>query len=141
MSNWPARFIELAEVISTWSKDPSSKCGTVIVSPDNRIVSVGFNGFPRHISDDSRLDNRDIKYKMILHAEENAILFSGKRLGACSIFNYPYPPCPHCASVIIQSGIDEVCWPASTVIPDRWKDDMSLAIKMLEEASIDWKVI
>tara|TARA_R110000868_G_scaffold322391_4_gene583294 strand:- start:2139 stop:2561 length:423 start_codon:yes stop_codon:yes gene_type:complete len=140
MSKWDHRFLELAELVSTWSKDPSTKVGAVIVSPDNRIVSLGFNGFPVRVNDDDRLARREVKYKMVLHAEENAILFAGRRLGNCSIYTYPLSPCPHCASVIIQSGIDEVIFPIGEV-PDRWKDDMKLALKMFEEACVSWRAI
>ena len=63
---WDYRFLDLAEFISSWSKDPSTKVGAVIVDKNNRIVSVGYNGFPKHIEDNDRLKERDIKYNIIL---------------------------------------------------------------------------
>ena len=69
---WDLRFLDMSQLISSWSKDPSTQVGAVIVDSNNRVVSVGYNGFPQGISDDYRLDNRETKYKMILPAECNA---------------------------------------------------------------------
>ena len=102
---WDMRFLDMAKLISSWSKDPSTQVGSVIVDSNNRVVSVGYNGFPQGISDDSRLDNRETKYKMILHAERNALLFAQRPLEGCTIYTYPFMPCPSCASMIIQSGL------------------------------------
>ena len=66
MSKWDRRFLELAKQISTWSKDPSTQVGCVVVGPDREIRSTGFNGLPRGIDDtDERLNNREKKYPMI----------------------------------------------------------------------------
>ena len=79
MSKWDQRFLELAKQISTWSKDPSTQVGCVVVGPDREIRSTGFNGLPRGIEDTSeRLNNREIKYPMICHAEENAIMHAAR---------------------------------------------------------------
>ena len=68
---WDLRFIELAKHISGWSKDPSTKVGCVVVGEDREIRSTGFNGFPRGIDDNpERLANRETKYPLICHAEE-----------------------------------------------------------------------
>ncbi|MEC8351943.1 MAG: CMP deaminase, partial [Candidatus Thermoplasmatota archaeon] len=76
-AKWDIRFLKLATHISEWSKDPSTKVGCVVVGPDREIRSTGFNGFPRGIQDsDDRLTNRDLKYPLICHAEENAIMRS-----------------------------------------------------------------
>lgn len=117
---WNRRFLELASFISNWSKDPSTKVGAVIVDCNRRIISTGYNGFPIGVSDDQeRLENRDFKYKAILHAEENAIMFAKKDLSRCSLYVSSLPPCSHCASLIIQSGIKNVyTWEQE--IPERW---------------------
>ena len=74
---WDAGFIDLARHISQWSKDPSTKVGCVVIGEDREIRSTGFNGFPRGIADDSdRLEDREQKYPLICHAEENAIMLS-----------------------------------------------------------------
>ena len=76
---WDVRFIELAKHISLWSKDPSTKVGCVVVGEDREIRSTGFNGFPRGIDDDDeRLMDREKKYPLICHAEENAIMHAAR---------------------------------------------------------------
>ena len=78
-AKWDIRFLKLATHISEWSKDPSTKVGCVVVGPDREIRSTGFNGFPRGIQDsDERLTNRDLKYPLICHAEENAIMHAAR---------------------------------------------------------------
>ncbi len=82
-----------------------------------------------------RLENRDIKYKIVLHGEENAILFSKQNLEGCSLYVSGLPPCAHCASLIIQSGIKNVyAWDRE--IPDRWKESVDLTKKIFEEAGV-----
>src|SRR3989344_2191240 len=74
---WDRRFLALAEHVAQWSKDPSTKTGAVIVDPNNRVVSLGYNGFPRGVNDlPERLSNRELKYKIIVHCERNALLFA-----------------------------------------------------------------
>ena len=76
---WDSRFLELAKHISEWSKDPSTKVGCVVVGEDREVRSTGFNGFPRGIEDDpTRLGDRDQKYPLICHAEENAIMHAAR---------------------------------------------------------------
>ena len=83
MSNtdkWDSRFMEMAELVSTWSKDPSTQIGVVIVDPLRRIVSTGYNGFPRGLSDaPERYEERSVKYAHIVHGELNAILSADSR--------------------------------------------------------------
>ena len=131
---WDMRFLDMAKLISSWSKDPSTQVGSVIVDSNNRVVSVGYNGFPQGISDDSRLDNRETKYKMILHAERNALLFAQRPLEGCTIYTYPFMPCPSCASMIIQSGISGV---VSYINKDeRWEKEFKLSREILKEADV-----
>lgn len=136
---WDIRFLELARHISSWSKDPSTKCGAVITD-DNRIVSLGYNGFPRNIKDHShRLADRDTKYKMVLHAEVNAMMFARRSLDNCTMYIWPMPPCSRCAASIVQSGISRIV----SIIPskehlDRWGDDIEIARVMYNEAGIEY---
>lgn len=135
-SIWNKRFIELARHISEWSKDPSSKVGAVIVDSNRRIVSTGYNGFPRGVVDSNeRLENRDIKYRMVLHAEENAIMFAKQNLQGCSLYVTTMPPCSHCAALIIQSGIKHVYAPKSD-IPDRWAESVAITKQMFSESGV-----
>ena len=92
MNKWDERFMKLAEHVASWSKDPSTKVGAVIVDEQHRIVSLGSNGFPKGIADDTRLDDRAKKYEIVVHAEINAILFANKPVGNCTLYVYPLPP-------------------------------------------------
>lgn len=137
MANWDYRFLVLARHISSWSKDPSSKIGSVIVRPDRTIASVGFNGFARGLSDDvRRYADRDFKIATILHAEENAILSSRERLNGYTIYVSGLPPCAKCAGMIIQSGLQRVVH-FDLAIPERWQDNIDLASSQLTEAGVE----
>ncbi|MFL2944581.1 MAG: deoxycytidylate deaminase [Candidatus Poseidoniales archaeon] len=142
MANWNERFLNLAIHISNWSKDPSTKVGCVVVGPDREIRSTGFNGLPRGIEDnEERLNNREIKYPMICHAEENAIMHAariGISLKECTAY-VTWPPCTRCARSLIQAGILTVIYPKNTDIPDRWASDFELSMNMFKEAGIELK--
>lgn len=134
--NWDNWLLGLSKYISTASKDPSTKVGAVIVDADRRVVSVGYNGLPRGVEDsDERLNNRDIKYKMIIHAERNAILFAQKSLKDCTLYVYPMMPCASCASMVIQSGIKRVVAPASD--NPRWQQDIEISMQLFKEANVE----
>jgi|TARA_B110000263_G_scaffold34814_1_gene26547 dCMP deaminase len=142
MANWNERFLNLATHISNWSKDPSTKVGCVVVGPDNEIRSTGFNGLPRGIEDnEERLNNREIKYPMICHAEENAIMHAariGISLKECTAY-VTWPPCTRCARSLIQAGILTVIYPKNAEIPERWASDFELSMSMFKEAGIELK--
>lgn len=134
---WTKRFLGLASHIAEWSKDPSTKCGAVITR-GNMIVSLGFNGFPSGVYDcEDRLEDRELKYKMVLHAEINALLFANTNLSDCTLYVVPMPPCSRCAAQIIQAGIKKIV----TVSPpedklERWEDDFRIADIMYYEAGV-----
>ncbi|MDP7387321.1 MAG: dCMP deaminase family protein [Candidatus Thermoplasmatota archaeon] len=138
-AKWDIRFLKLATHISEWSKDPSTKVGCVVVGPDREIRSTGFNGFPRGIQDsDDRLTNRDLKYPLICHAEENAIMHAariGLALKGCTAY-VTWPPCTRCARSLIQAGVSEIVIPSGLEIPDRWRDDFEMSMGLLREAGV-----
>lgn len=107
--NWDYRFLELAEHVATWSKDPSRKVGAVIVNDKRRIVSVGYNGFPAGLEDtDTRLLDRDTKYKFMQHAERNAIEnASVASFEGCTLYS-TLLPCIECAKSIVSKEIRRV---------------------------------
>ena len=133
-TNWDNRFLDMAKLVSTWSKDPSTRVGAVIVDPSNRLVSVGYNGFPKGVTDNERLLDRDKKYDIIVHAEVNAILFSNRTLKGCTMYTWPFQPCPRCAGLIIQSGIRRVV--SITNANPRWVENFTTAKQLLLEASV-----
>ena len=143
-SKWDLRFIGLAQHISTWSKDPSTKVGCVVVGADREIRSTGFNGFPRGINDDEeRLTDREKKYPLICHAEENAIMHAA-RIGVSlkdSTAYVTWPPCSRCARSLIQAGIREIVYPETGKIPERWIEDFTISDSMLNEAGVGVRTI
>jgi len=136
LSKWDKRFLHLASVYASWSKDPSTKVGAVIVNDKNQQVGQGYNGFPRNMYDLlDRYGNRDFKYKFILHAEENAILNAQGSLEGSTMYLYPFLCCTNCASKIIQTGIKKIVAPASTC--ERWGGNHAQALTLLEETGIE----
>ena len=137
---WDIRFIELARHISQWSKDPSTQVGCVVVGPDREIRSTGFNGFPRGVEDDGRLEDREKKYPIICHAEENAIMHAariGLALKGCTAY-VTWPPCTRCARSLIQAGIVRVVVP-EVELPERWIADFDMSRSLLKEAGVAFR--
>ena len=140
-NKWDIRFMQLAEHIASWSKDPSTKVGAVIVDHRHRILSLGFNGYPQYIPDDD-LHDREKKYAKIIHAEMNAILFAQRELSGCIIYVWPMAPCSQCASAIIQSGIECVVTRKATPEQyERWGDKIKLTEEMFESANVTLEYI
>lgn len=135
---WDERFLKLAEHVAEWSRDGSTKCGACVVR-DNEIVSLGYNGFPKGVADlDERYADRETKYRFIVHAEANSILFARQNLTGCTLYTFPFQPCSRCTGLVIQSGISRVVAP---VIPEdkkeRWGADMETATLMFKEAGVE----
>lgn len=113
--NWDEYFMGIALLSAERSKDPNSQVGACIVSDDNKILSIGYNGFPIGCSDDEISWERegefaDTKYPYVCHAELNAILnYTGTTLKGSKIYVALFP-CNECAKAIIQSGIKEVIY-------------------------------
>jgi dCMP deaminase len=111
--SWDDYFMAVAILAAMRSKDPGTQVGACIVSPNNIILSTGYNGFPMGCSDDEFPWNRDgeeTKYPYVVHAELNAILnANGKSLSGARIFVDLFP-CNECAKAIIQSGIKEIVY-------------------------------
>lgn len=135
LGKWDARYLALAEHVAGWSKDPSTKVGAALVSPDGGTVTPGYNGFPRRVTDDPvRLLDRDTKLAMTLHAEENAILNLPVRPAGYTLYVWPMPPCSHCAAVVIQAGIVRLVAPEPG---ERWRESCELGRMMMLEAGLE----
>ena len=133
---WDRRFLELAKHVAQWSKDPSTKVGAVIVDNDKRIVSVGYNGFPKGVKDrDDRLLDRTIKYQIVVHAEVNALLFAGRSVKGCTLYTWPFLSCSSCTSMCINAGIERI----ATIdnFPDRWAGNLLLSQVLYREAQVE----
>ncbi len=141
---WHNRFMEMAELVSSWSKDNSTKVGAVVVGPDKEIRSTGYNGIVRGVKDDvPERQERPTKYDFFEHAERNAIYNAcliGASLKGCVIY-VTSMPCPDCARAIIQSGIKLVVTHKFEPKPNQpegtWRDKVSFSEQMFKEADVD----
>lgn len=150
MSNrWHDHFLELALLNARMSKDPSTKVGAVIVGPDREVRSMGFNGLPRGVADTpERMNDRDTKLALVVHAEMNAILNAarvGVSVKGCTLYLaatdasglvWGGPPCTRCTVETIQSGITAIVSHPFKDVPSRWKDDIERARDLLTEAGV-----
>ena len=132
-SLWDIRFLELAKHVSSWSKDPRTKVGAVLVNETKQVLSVGYNGFPRGVFDlESRYEDRPTKLMFVAHAERNALdnCFADTRGSTLYI---TLPPCNECVKSIIQKGVKRIVMLTSDARP---QDNSDVAMTMLAEAGI-----
>jgi dCMP deaminase len=134
---WDRRFLEFASVVASWSKDPSTKVGTVIVRADNTVCSTGYNGFPQRLADTAAAyENRELKYSRIIHSEMNAIMFARERVMGYTMYT-THPPCDRCTAHIIQAGISRiVTYMPSEDLLSRWEGSLKAAQAMCAEADV-----
>lgn len=148
------------------SKDPSTHCGAVIVGPDRETLCGGFNGFPRGINDsEERLTNRELKHKLVVHAEANSLLVAAKRgikIQSCHLYlivqstdgmYWGGPPCSRCIVEIIQVGLASVtvlappspkavtAWMLARGYTSSWLQDYELSRELMSEAGIFYREI
>ena len=104
-SEWDEYFMEIAEVVASRSKDPSSKMGCVIVDENKRVVSLGYNGMLQG-ADESKmtLSERPMKYYFAIHSEMNALIFSQRDVSGCTLYN-KIATCENCLKYCLQAGI------------------------------------
>ena len=139
--DWEEYFMGIALLSCERSKDPNSQVGACIVSEDNKILSIGYNGFPRGCSDDEISWEREgefaeTKYPYVCHGELNAILnYTGTTLKNSRIYVTLFP-CNECAKAIIQSGIKEVIYKS-----DKYADTEATKVskKMLEMSNVKYR--
>ncbi|HKL73243.1 MAG TPA: dCMP deaminase family protein [Candidatus Onthovivens sp.] len=136
---WDEYFMGMALLSAKRSKDPSTKVGACIVDEDHKVVSNGYNGFPRGL-DESQLswnknDDLDNKYLYICHAEFNAILNTrnGSALKGCTLYVTLFP-CNECAKAIIQTGIKKIVY-----LDDKYANQLAFRAskKLLELAGVE----
>jgi dCMP deaminase len=150
--DWDQYLLGIARGVAAKSKDPNTKVGCVITSPDHDILATGYNGFPRGFKDLASRWERPLKYDYVIHAEENALLLAARRgirlLGAQAYITIP--PCNRCLLRLAQVGIRTIIVPrthneaamisdhdkvirAEILSGDSWKDSWSPAIFYCEE--------
>ena len=136
---WDEYFMGVAKLSAMRSKDPNTQVGACIVSQDNKILSMGYNGFPKGCSDDEfpwdKMDedpyNR--KYFYVTHSELNAILnYRGGSLEGSKLYVTLFP-CNECAKAIIQAGIQTIVYES-----DKYANDASTRAskRMLNAAGV-----
>lgn len=144
MTDWDKRYLGLAKEVSTWSKDPSSKIGAVAIGSKGQVLAQGYNGFPRGITDlNSRYANKEIKYRYVVHAEQNVIYnatYNGVSLDGATLYVWGLPVCSECAKGVVQVGIKRVVMPKKTY-PEQWINSFELSKELFEEAGVDWLFI
>lgn len=138
MKSWDEYFLDMANLVSTRSKDKSTKVGSVLVK-EGRVISTGYNGIPRGMNDNIKIRHEQPeKYFWFVHSELNAIL-NCAREGVSTYGSTLYTtlsPCSACAGAIIQAGIKKVIV-RETEIPDRWKNSVDRGKSMFHEVKID----
>lgn len=145
---WRDRFLCLALLYSTFSKDPSTKVGCVLADYMHRPLGFGTNGFSRNSPDSDELfKNREEKYKRVLHAEENAIYNATKSLETANPIAYmTHPPCLHCCHVLSQNFVTNVVAIKPTgEFASRWNlketekelDELGIGFELVEKPSND----
>ena len=138
--SWDEYFMAVAKLAGMRSKDPNTQVGACIVSSDNKILSMGYNGFPRGCSDDDfpwarEGETLDTKYVYTVHSELNAILnFRGGSLEGAKLYVSLFP-CNECAKAIIQSGIKTIIYDC-----DKYSgtDPVIASKKMLDAAGVSY---
>ena len=138
--SWDEYFMSMAHLSALRSKDPSTQVGAVIVDGDNRVVSIGYNGFPKGVSDDEFPWERNggglnTKYPFVVHAELNAILNSKRSVRDCKLYVSLFP-CNECSKAIIQSGIKKIIYEC-----DKYCDTESVIASkmMLDSAGVEYR--
>jgi dCMP deaminase len=140
---WDKRFLSMARLVSSWSKDPSTKVGAVIVTPENVVVSIGYNGFAQAMPDvEKHYADREAKYSRIVHSETNAIVLARGDVRNHTLY-VTLPPCDRCAVTIIQAGIVRVVCPELITgdAEQRWKEAFEKAGQYFKESGVAFEKV
>ena len=147
MNKYDEKYLDLAKFFAGWSKDPSTGVGAVAIGERGQVLAQGYNGFPRGVTEsETRSENREIKYRYVVHAEMNCIYnagYNGAKLDGSTLYVHGLPVCNECAKGIIQVGIERVVSPKNGIesIPDRWKVAILETHSMFDEAGVIYDFI
>ena len=138
MDKWDGRFLDAAALVASWSKDPSTRVGCVIVNERRHIVATGYNGFPKGVEDSvERLNDRPTKYLMVQHAEVNALLQAETSIRGTTAY-VTHQPCANCTGAMIQAGIKRiVTYRADPGLAERFEASFNASAVMLEDAGVE----
>lgn len=139
-NKWAWRYMKMADLVATWSKDPDRQVGAIAVGNKGQILSQGYNGFPRKIEDNERLQSRD-KLKFMVHAEANLVyntMHNGGSLLDSSIFISGLPPCLDCSKSLIQVGVKDIYVQSQHLkeVSQNWVENLEESRLLLQEAKI-----
>lgn len=140
---WDERGMALARCVASFSRDPSTQCGCVLMDARHRIVGTGFNGFARGCDDDASIyADRERKYRRVIHSEVNAVLNAVGATEGTTAYVVPFPPCSNCAAVLIQAGVVRVVCPAASAeLAARWGESNAEAVRMFAEAGVEFVTV
>ena len=141
--SWDEYFMGVAYLSSMRSKDPNTQVGACIVSRSNRILSMGYNGFPNGVSDDEfpwsrEGEDLESKYFYSTHSELNAILnYRGGSLEGAKLYVTLFP-CKECAKMLVQAGIGEVVY-----LGDKYHDtqDAIISRSVLDRCGVSYRQV
>lgn len=140
--DWDIYFVNLARMVATRSRDPSTQVGAVIVK-DKIVLTTGYNGLPRGIEFSLDRMSRPLKYDWMVHGEENALL-NAARQGISTqgsiVYVTPFHPCIKCTRAIIQAGVSKVVidyWQQS----DKWEEEWKISKSLFDEAKVEFKIL
>lgn len=146
-NKWMYRHLEMARLVSGWSKDKSTKVGCVIVTPEGLPISWGYNGFAKGVEENLDRHIRPLKYHYVAHAERNAMDVCRRSVDGCVMF-VTHVPCSSCAIGIIQCGIQTVIVDAQNGVKnnesyveenDKWKESVEHSLAMFKEAGVNYR--
>jgi dCMP deaminase len=145
MNKWNKRFSELAEHVSSWSKDESTRVGCIIVNPiDNNPISMGYNGFASKVNEDIKERHiRPLKYLYTVHSEANGIANAaknGQKTKDCVMY-VNFFPCCNCAGLIVNAGIIKIYSPEPDFNHERWGENWKIAYTILNEGGVEIEYI
>ena len=140
---WDQRYLGMAKMVASWSKDPSTGCGAVIVRPDWSLVSVGFNGFPRRLPDDpAHYLHRPTKLSRTAHSEVNAVRHARERIDGYMVYSWPMLPCDRCANHLINYEVARIiCCEPTPAQTERWGESFESTRQMCQDAGVQLDVI
>lgn len=117
---WDKRYLEMAQFVAQWSKDPERQVGCVLVDELHRVIATGYNGVPRGVDSYVKAD----RLALTIHAEINALLQAQRSF--VTAYTWPYFPCSHCMGSLAQANCQRIV--SATVPGSKWRFDLTSKI-------------